>query len=381
MRAGLSGGDAEKYRMVPLNFDVEAFTHALQDLGAGELGSYFPTGFNGIVYIGSFWPGATARMSTSTSALAPPDLWPRANSTNNTGMGNWPTGAPVSDIAMPLSSAASGAENNRLPNNLCGDNASLTLPATGGANATRFSGRPGGAYATFIVPKCEATPGVPLAGEGSTTASSEDQPSRPNALRIIHAWKIDPTVFPKGLSIVTNGPVYLLGDTNAFSQGKLPANQGGDWRPLMVAGDATTFVSNAWTDNDFDWSDAAGSFSGTRNAPTNTTYLVATIAGNVETSSTDWGGGVNNFPRFIEKWSASAAGAAPLVHTYITGSLVSAFRSVYQWQPWDTSAGSVMIYYPPQRDWAYDINLALPANQPPGTPSFFVQATERWQRD
>ncbi|MBI1948239.1 MAG: hypothetical protein HYS27_21295 [Deltaproteobacteria bacterium] len=374
MRGGLSGGNANKYRMLPLNFDVEAFALALQDTSAGELGSLFPGGFNGIIYIANFWPGSTSGMNTAAGAAAPPPLWPDVHSTVNTYPGAW--NATLANMALPRTSGLAWSENNRLPMNLCGDG------VTAGPGGTRFSGRT--TFATFTIPRCEATPGIPQQSEGSADLTNDDHPARPNAVRLIHAATIDPVVFPRGLSIVSNGPVYLMGDTNSASNGLLPANQGGNWRPLMVAGDATTFVSNAWRDDDLDWSDSTA-FDGvnrpTRFNPTDTRYLVATIAGNVETSSSSWGGGVNNFPRFIERWSTACGGGAVSDTTFITGSLVSAFRSVYQWQPWGCTNGGETIYNAPTRTWEYDQNLALPANQPPGTPSFFVQAVQRWDRD
>ena len=367
VRGGVTGADANKYRMLPLNFDVEAFTAALQDLTSGELGAHFSGGatFNGIVYIANLWPGSTNNMNASSTAQTPPPLWPNVHSSNTAGAGEWANAQPSVPTALPLSSGAAGSESTRLPMNLCGDG----LVNTPLASATRFTGR--GSFATFIVPSCT---------DGFTASTTDDDPSRPNSVRIIHAATINPTVFPKGLSIVSNGPVYLMGNTNTSSQGQLPANSGGNWRPLLVAGDATTFVSNAWQDNDLDWADDP-SFSGARTAPTDTTYVVTTIAGNVETSSSDWGGGVNNFPRFIEKWSNTPVGGPPSQTTVIIGSLVSAFRSVYAWQKWDVVNGSVSIYNPPTRNWAYDENLALPVNQPPGTPSFVVQAVQNWKRD
>ena len=106
---------------------------------------------------------------------------------------------------------------------------------------------------------------------------------------------------------------------------------------------------------------------------------MAVIAGNVETggpSSNEegaWGGGINNFPRFMERWSGTP--------TNIKGSLVIAFRSVYSRHPWTHGLSGVNNYLAPERIWEYDTNLDLPGNQPPGTPSFFVQAMQDWDRD
>jgi hypothetical protein len=92
----------------------------------------------------------------------------------------------------------------------------------------------------------------------------------------------------------------------------------------------------------------------------------AILAGHVDSASR-WGGGINNFPRFLECWRD--------VEHRIIGSLVIGFRSVYQRAPFHFFA-----YRPPNRRWLFDTNFENPANQPPGTPRFDVQATRRWKR-
>ena len=37
-------------------------------------------------------------------------------------------------------------------------------------------------------------------------------------------------------------------------------------------------------------------------------------------------------------------------------------------------------YSPPKRVWSYDTHLNVIANQPPGTPQYFVYATKQWAR-
>ena len=73
------------------------------------------------------------------------------------------------------------------------------------------------------------------------------------------------------------------------------------------------------------------------------------------------GGGINNFPRFMERWSGTP--------TNIKGSLVIAFRSVYSRHPWTHGLSGVNNYLAPERIWEYDL------------PSFFVQAVQDWDRD
>ena len=54
------------------------------------------------------------------------------------------------------------------------------------------------------------------------------------------------------------------------------------------------------------------------------------------------------------------------------------FRSVYARGQFKVPSA---FYQAPNRLWGFDDNFANPAHQPPGTPSFFVQAVERWDRD
>ena len=77
-------------------------------------------------------------------------------------------------------------------------------------------------------------------------------------------------------------------------------------------------------------------------------------------SSPAYGGGLENFPRFLENWSG-------VVFRY-TGSLVSLFNSRYVDGLWgNTSNGS--YYSAPTRQWQFDINFRFPERLPPGTPS------------
>lgn len=316
MELGLSGSDQERAKILPLNFDVGAFVDALANgTNPGELGAVFPPGtFNGIVWIANTWQGFNNGFS------------------------------PAGLAGLPERKGSGAAL------------ASVPLPLCGGSGI--------------------------LAGAVAKAACSSSL-ALPSAVRVWNAEQIDSTVLPGGLTIATNGPIYTLGDFNTGSLvGGVPTaapqqpshkeSGASSWVPMLVAGDALTVQSNAWSDNTKPWSAAplsANSCSGSDNALT-TTLVTAVLAGHVQTSTTKAGGGINNFPRFIECWSG--------VPLRIHGSLVIGFRSVYQRQPFVNPSS---VYFPPQRFWDFDPNLAKPANQPPGTPSFFVQAVERWQRD
>ena len=149
------------------------------------------------------------------------------------------------------------------------------------------------------------------------------------------------------ITVATDHPFYVLGDYNV-----------NNWQPAAMVGDAITFLSNAW-------SDAAHAGPGMTIAA-NTEINIAILAGHSATAC-DWfncganpyGGGVENYPRFIENWET----APSKILTY-RGSLVSLSTSQMAAGQW-----SYGIYYTaPTRNWMFDTRFEDPANLPPGTP-------------
>jgi hypothetical protein len=347
--AGIAGTED---MLLPMNFDLAAFTAALQDTDAGELGAHFPDGvdadtapdFNGIIYITNTWPNWNQNMSTLATAQAVPPLWPRVDD-----------GAGVGSTAG-LAASANGRVNQRLPYNVCKTDATVIDLLTAGP---------------VVVPAC---------ADASLT--------RPNAVRFINGGTISTTVFPIGLTIATNQGVYIAGDLNSASALFVSADAipqivpvAVSWRPLMIGGDAITLLSNNWSDAHADWIDPRDSAQRALRVPTTTMWAFSSISGSVETSMTAPSGGINNFPRFLENWGIAAA-----PETRIFGSLVIGFRSSYQWQNFPcpfTAFGQTdkFAYTAPVRRWVYDTTLNLPSSQPPGTPSFFVQAIQTWKRE
>jgi hypothetical protein len=83
-------------------------------------------------------------------------------------------------------------------------------------------------------------------------------------------------------------------------------------------------------------------------------------------------GGVHNFPRFLETWSVSGSGWEKRWN-YV-GSFIILYNSTQAVGPW--SVTNSVNYYPPKRNWSFDITFTDPNRLPPGTPQFqFVQAT------
>lgn len=154
-------------------------------------------------------------------------------------------------------------------------------------------------------------------------------------------------------TVATDAPMYIQGDYNSVG-----------WFPTALLADAITFLSNQWTDA------AHAVYS----SPANTTgmWVYAAIAAGHSATPCDWqvagctappyGGGLENFPRFLEDWGGSSTGRT----MHYRGSLVSLFESakanlhLWSWRGY---------YNPPQRDWQFDLRFRDPNNLPPGTPN------------
>ena len=152
------------------------------------------------------------------------------------------------------------------------------------------------------------------------------------------------------IAIASERPMYIQGDFNT-----------GTWYPSAVVGDAITILSNDW--DDADQEEDEDDLTQAADTEVNT----AILAGHTPTpwdwfsggGNAPYGGGLENYLRFIEKWT----GSPRRVVTY-RGSLVSLSESIYATAPW--SYGS--YYTAPNRNWHFDTRFEDPDNLPPGTP-------------
>ena len=179
-----------------------------------------------------------------------------------------------------------------------------------------------------------------------------------------------------GISIVTERPMYVLGNFNTTV-----------WRPAALMADAVTFLSNPPNPNmrvtgvppsgvlcgsGNGWCDSLQINERAPRVAVSTTVQAAILAGHSPTTcdyaragcgAPNYGGGLENFPRFLENWGGG------VVFTY-TGSLVSLFANRFSTGLWGNSIPSGIGYYsPPTRNWQFDINFRFPDRLPPGTPS------------
>lgn len=188
---------------------------------------------------------------------------------------------------------------------------------------------------------------------------------------------------PTGITVASDRAVYVQGDYNA------PPGAGGVftpanlWQPSSIVGDALNVMSNNYLSSNA----AAGtcindcqsnrSLGDASRAATTTTINAAFLAGVDATTSGNYNGGLENYPRFHESW-----GSANTLN-YL-GSFVSLGTPQTVSGPWCGTAGSYTgappaksgcnIYDPPKRVWNFDPNFQNVAYLPPLTPRFvYVQ--------
>ena len=81
-------------------------------------------------------------------------------------------------------------------------------------------------------------------------------------------------------------------------------------------------------------------------------------AGNSANDESRLCGGMHNFPRFLEKWTA---------RWNFVGSMIPLYHSVQAVGQYNANS---TIYSPPTRNWAFDVTFTDPLRLPPGTPMF-----------
>lgn len=393
--------------MLPMNFDVGAFSRALQNTGTGELGTHIDMStFNGIVWIGSTWPGQSNGYAATDAATGPPALWPdqgaqgdcdttsTVNGTNlthlqsrcrqpfhNTGYdGSSAVTAVVRANNAPLFSA--GANNTRyqmaLPYALCSDSAvsgaarNYITPggseASIGAQSLNNSANTTSMNRVFEVPDCARYRASHADNERRVRAFA-------NAVRVINGHSLED--FPLGLTIATNLPMVVLGDYNVTST---PANQPGVtyprcdtgaspcYTPALLAGDTITLQSSDWEDDEAPWNRPIGVNRGARRAG-DTRYHFAALTGWLESDA----GFRDELPyvlRPTEDWRD--------VRRNVRGSLVIGYNSAFGVRfRWDGANSTDNDRY---KINTYDYNLDVPSNQPPGAPELRVTAIRRFSQ-
>lgn len=208
--------------------------------------------------------------------------------------------------------------------------------------------------------------GVIYASDGTATGSAR------RGVRLKNGGSMP----PGGLTMVSDNPIYIQGDYNTGSNGTLQPDSnrsGGDPTKNTVPGyqkqscavvaDAVMILSNAWND-----ANSYNSVEQRKASPT--TVNTAIVSGIVPTGEygTNYSGGAENFPRFMEKWGSGNT------FTYY-GSMVELYKSMQNTGAW----GKNNVYDPPKRKWYFDRQFYT--DPPPGTLSLIRFKKSRWYQE
>jgi len=331
--------------VLPINLDLGALDEEVSGTHSGSVGQRIRDHlrgreFNGVIYVGSLWPGAVHTEGSATAV--------RANAFQ-----------PGSKRAVPL------------PYQLCSQQStsgSLTAPAhvkiavNGDVliSAVAQEGTGEGVEFPFCHvhedPHNPPTPGM-------------EYPSFPNALRIINARRFPETggggssslsglTLSRAYTIATNLPVYVLG-TFAGNRNE----------PSLIAGDSVTLLSNAWNDRDMAFVTGDGATEVRPDQPaTSTVYDVSFLTGLFRTHGGLLGElGAERVFRFPENWVPDSTEEKPIV----TGSILIGWHPVYSAWPscYDDTCHTTRPFF-----WLRTRKLDHPDFQPPGVPTLSVVA-------
>lgn len=153
-----------------------------------------------------------------------------------------------------------------------------------------------------------------------------------------------------GFTVASENPVYTKGDYNSVNK-----------KPASIMTDALNILSNAWSD--------ANSWSGlSSRIASATTVNAAYMTGNKPsgTGGTNYSGGFENLPRFLENW-------ADKQFTW-RGSAVDLWVAEQAQGTWGGS-----YYSPPNRNWSFDTDFLDPTKLPPGTPLISIVSKTSWR--
>ena len=173
---------------------------------------------------------------------------------------------------------------------------------------------------------------------------SSDQRAGFNAARLVNGSDLT-----HPMSFLSENALYIKGDFNSV-----------DKQPVFVGGDAVTYLSNSWDDT-------KSTLAKSNRVASQTTVNCSFMTGNVNTTSSNYNGGLENLPRFLETWSGKG---------FIwRGSMVNLWNSLQATGNWSGS-----YYGPPIRDWAYDTDLDDPNKLPPESPRVRTFQRTGWQQ-
>ncbi|MGD0251737.1 MAG: hypothetical protein ABSC01_03460 [Verrucomicrobiota bacterium] len=171
------------------------------------------------------------------------------------------------------------------------------------------------------------------------------------AVRVINGAMMPSQTAPRGFTVATAMPIYVLGNYNSQNSYGSSVSQNSTtytW-PAGLMADAVTILSSNWND---------GTTSKLPAASANTTVNAAILAGIVASTNANYSGGVENYLRTLESWGSTRT-------LWYNGSIVAMFPSQYATNFWQQTGN---YYDAPNRKWAFDTNFVQQAGLPPLTP-------------
>ena len=159
------------------------------------------------------------------------------------------------------------------------------------------------------------------------------------------------------LTVATDLPAYVQGNYNMNNP-----------QPASVMSDATTVLSNQWPAPSSTTQYTNSTTLANRPVTAPLTINVDIMTGNSATNSSGYGGGFENFIRFLENWQANNT-----TQNYnFGGSLVCMWTAAQATGVWQNTG----IYYnPPNRKYTFGV---FGTNWPPGTPNVVYTAKGTW---
>ena len=186
----------------------------------------------------------------------------------------------------------------------------------------------------------------PHALTGPVPFPNDEPDNRLDAIRLINMGGA--TALRYNTTVATDNPLYIHGH---FNDGV-----GGPVRGVALVSDAINILSQGFTGKT-----CAQAHTDIPNPPV-TNINAAFFGGNVPTpglGSGPYSGGLENYPRFHERWGG--------VNCNILGSFINLWTSSQATERWGKSG----VYQPPNRNWGWDVRFQNPTFWPPFIPSVF----------
>jgi hypothetical protein len=201
------------------------------------------------------------------------------------------------------------------------------------------------------------------------------------AVRMVNGAQLPFTTDPNGTGTTTGGltvttpqPIYVKGDYNVqtASSAALASAQTTNTAytyPAALIADAITILSTNWNDGGLAYQAATGNLAS--RVPSPTTVNAAALEGIVQSTNSNYSGGVENFLRMEEDWGG--------VVLQYNGSIAVMFPSQYAVNFWPGTGYGAGVYNPPTRHWGFDYNFTNPSKLPHISPKVFRLIRNTWK--